>query len=631
MKAATGPVKLNAMKSIYLAVKGCDRSGDGSSGRPVATLARAVELARAAGPAARRIVAGGGVYTDTSVTLAAADAGLEIAAAPGAEPVFYGGVPVTGWRQERKGSKFWIAPLPGVCEGTVDFRALVVNGRLAPHARYPESGGIRHASDFPVRWMSTTKGGWERKPTAEELTTLRLVKGSLPDGLSARNAELTIFHSWDESLVGIKSWNRAKGVITFSTPSGHPPGAFGSWKEQARTFAVWNVREGMTRPGQWFLDRERGCVVYWPLAGESLRTVAAVAPTRTTVIRIAGTEEAPVGRVRLSGLTLGVTTTPLIAGGFGALKFEGALEAAYAPGLRLDGLTVRWAGGQGLRVMKSDGVRCTGLTVCEVGGCGAVFQGAGGVITGALIHHNGRIYPSALGLRVSGERWRVHHNTLHHTPYSAVNAGGKGLRFEHNRFHHIMEELVDGAAIYVFAAKRCVLRGNYTYDLRDEQVHAYYLDEQSADSLVEGNVAVGVPWPIHNHMAWGCTLRGNVCLYAGNMRITFPNCDRFLLERNVFSCGGELIFEPSYTGVSRLKANVFHSGAGHFRWAFHDRLPSLERNAGPVAALPTNEGSLVADPGCRCEEGRVTYANLDLAKKLGLPVLDVSGAGCGRE
>ncbi len=617
------------MQTIWLSATGCDSTGDGSRKRPVATLARAVELTRAAGAGKRRIAVETGVYADTSATLEAADSGLEITAAEGAAPVFHGGTPVTGWRRESRTSKFWIAPLPGVREGTRDFRALVVNDRFAQRARFPEHGGILHASTFPVRWMSTTKGGWERKPTHRELTTLRLVKGSLPSRLSIRNAELTIFHSWDESLVGIRSWDRAKGLITFSTPAGHPPGAFGDGKTQARTFAVWNVREGMTRPGQWYLDRERGCVVYWPLKGESLRQVTACAPTRTSVIRIAGSAEAPVRGVRLRGLTLGVTTTPLVAGGFGALKFEGALEATHAPGLRLDHLTVRWAGGQGVRVTASDGVHCNGLTVCEVGGCGAVFAGRRGVVSGALIRHNGRIYPSALGLRVGGDHWRIHHNTLHHCPYSAINAHGTGLSIEHNRFHHVMEELVDGAAIYVSSGKRCILRGNYTHDLRPEQVHAYYLDEQCADSLVEGNVAVGVPWPIHNHMAWRCVLRDNVCLHDGDMRLSFVACDRFRLARNVFACAGELIVHGSYTGVARLEANVFHSGAGCCRWAFHDLLPSRETNARPVALLPVNAGSVTADPGCRCDGGRVSYANRALARRLQLPALDVSGAGCG--
>ncbi len=406
---------------------------------------------------------------------------------------------MVGWRAEGGDSPCWVAGAPG----TGDFRALVVNERFAPRARYPESGAIRHESEFPVNWMSSTKGGWERKPTEEELTTLKLAPGSLPAELSEVNAELTIYHCWDESLVGIARWERERGLITFSTPAGHPPGAFGGWKEQARTFVVWNVREGMTRPGQWYLDRERGLLAYWPLPGERPEDTVAYAPMHTAVLRLAGTEAAPVRDVRISGLTVAVTTTPLKAGGFGAHLFEGAIEGEHAHGLRLEGITVRWAGGQGIRIHQSNGVRCVECSVDTVGAGGVILSGNDGVVRGTLIHHVGRIYPSALALHFHGERWHVQHNTLHHTPYSAVNAGGGNFRIEHNRFHHVMEELLDGAAIYIFAGKSCVLRGNYTYDVRDEQVHAYYLDEQCTDSLVEGNVAVGVPWPIHNHMAWG--------------------------------------------------------------------------------------------------------------------------------
>jgi len=349
------------------------------------------------------------------------------------------------------------------------------------------------------------------------------------------------------------------------------------------------------------------------------------------VLRLAGTETDPVRDVRISGVTFAVTTTPLIAGGFGALKFAGAVEGEYAHDLRLDRVTVRWTGGQGIRVMHSNNLRCTDCTVCHVGAGGLVFSGDNGVVSRTLIHHNGRTYPSAIALRIGGNRWRVRRNTLHHTPYSAVAAGGRDLRIEHNRFHHVMEQLVDGAAIYVFAGKSCVLRGNYTHDVRDEQAHAYYLDEQSEGSLVAGNVAIDVPWPLHNHMAWNCILRDNVCLNHGDLRITFPNSDQFTLQRNVFCCSGELVFEPSYTGVSVLRDNCCWSESGRVRWTFHNRLPSLEPNAGPTPLLPQNKGSVAADPGCRCVNGKILYTNRNLAERLGLRPLDVSGAGCGRD
>ena len=114
------------------------------------------------------------------------------------------------------------------------------------------------------------------------------------------------------------------------------------------------------------------------------------------------------------------------------------------------------------------------------------------------------------------------------------------------------------------------------------------------------------------------------------MRVSFPNCDGFDLDRNVLVCGGELAIEPSYTGIARLRRNVFFSRTGICRWVFHDRLPSLERNPGATPALPLNVGSIRVDPGCRFAGGRVSYADTALAVRLGLRELDVSRAGCGR-
>jgi hypothetical protein len=52
----------------------------------------------------------------------------------------------------------------------------------------PESGTFTHESVFDVRWLSSVGGGWERKPTQEELTTLRYAKAG---GTLARPARLS--------------------------------------------------------------------------------------------------------------------------------------------------------------------------------------------------------------------------------------------------------------------------------------------------------------------------------------------------------------------------------------------------------------------------------------------------------
>lgn len=613
--------------TIHLSISGHDSTGDGSKVRPVASLERAVSLSRETGQSRRRISVGDGIYFDTGVTLVAQDSGLEIVAAAGAKPVFLGGVAVSSWRPEDGCSSLWVADLSVYPDLPPDLRTLVVNDRMAKRARFPETGEILHASEFAVKWMSSTKGGWERPPTEEELLTLRIRPNSVPGDLSIENAELTIFHAWDDSMVGVRHWDREAGIMTFSTPAGHPPGSFG-WNDKMRSFVIWNVREGLTQPGQWYHDRARKRLVYWPLPNERIEELTVFAPTQTAVLRLNGTEEAPVSDIRLKGLTFGLTHTPLRAGGFGAVGFEGAIEGEHAHGLRLEQVTVRWAGGQGVRVYRSDNVRCSHCTVYDVGAGGIILSGDHGLVRESLIHHNGRIYPAALALRVVGHDWQVHHNTLHHTPYTAINATGSNLRFEHNRFHHVMEELVDGAAIYIFAGKSCRIRGNYTYAMRSEQVHAYYLDERSEDCVVEDNISVGVYWPLHNHMASNCILRRNVLLNDGSMVISLAHCAGFSLRQNVFACGGELSFRTACRGIHGFYKNALFSSLGRYNWSFENRLPSLETESGPIPVLLAGKDSLFADSGCCCEDGKVTYGNEALARQQGLRPLDLSNAGC---
>lgn len=227
-----------------------------ASGAGPEALAAALEASRKLQGRARRIVfEKGHHHLRQALALDARDSMLALEGAGAGATVLHGGVPVTGWRKD--GERFWVADLPGAKTGERDFRALVVEGRLCPRARLPREGRFEHESAFPVRWMSSAGGGWERKPTPAELTTLRYRAGDLGPWLSVRNAEVTIYHMWDESMVGLAGHDPATRALTFASPSAHPPGAFG-----VMTYAVWNVREGMTEPGRWYLDRDAGRVVY---------------------------------------------------------------------------------------------------------------------------------------------------------------------------------------------------------------------------------------------------------------------------------------------------------------------------------------------------------------------------------
>jgi len=565
---------------------------------PLTTLKAAVEAARRleAGAEKRIVLRQGDYYLDEPIVLDSRDSGLTIETAPKENATLHGGRILAGWRPE--GERFWSAPVEG------DFRVLVVNGRFSQRARLPETGRFTHLSEFPVQWMSTTGGGWQRKPTHEELTTLHFRPEDLPREIDLSRAELTVFHMWDESLVGVSSVNRKTHTITFANPAGHPPGAFA-----VKDYVVWNIPQGMKRPGQWYLDRSKGKVVYWPLAGEDMTKARAVAPTMESVIILKGTKENPLRNVALRGLSITETNTPLRAGGFGAGNYEGAVSVTSAENCKLTDLTIFNAGGQGIKAAEVKNLTVENCRVYDTGACGILARGAGLEIRNNQVFRVGVTSPSAIGLWIGGERGNVIHNEVHDTPYTAIAAGGQDHRIEKNRIYHAMQKLHDGAGIYITFCKRIALRGNWISDISDTGGYgasAYYLDEQAEDCVVEGNVSLRVNRPLHNHMAKNNAVRNNVFVVQGDAEITFIKSAGYTFEKNViYATGRTRIVNPE--GISSSADNVFFSGAGRIEGA----------PPGTVLADPL---FLNSEEGCRFHPDSPAHS-------LGIEPLEVCDAG----
>jgi hypothetical protein len=586
---------------------------------PFASLHAACRAARREGTDQPRqvIIQAGQYFLDEPMELDAGDAGLTIESPPGADVCLYGGRKVTGWKKD--GEKFYSVSLPGVKERTWDFRALVVNGRFCRRARLPEEGFFEHLSRFDVPWMSTTGGGWKRKPTSEELTTLKYHPDDIGPCLDVNNAEVTVYHMWDESMVGLKAIDAENRILTFAGRSGHPPGAFG-----VKKYVIWNVRDGMTEAGQWYLDRTAGKLVYWPLPGEDMAKAKVFAPTIESIIRIRGTRANPARDITIRNLTLSVTTTPLEAGGFGAGRFDGAISIAFAENCCLTGLEVVNVGGQGIKA-SGDGLRVERCHVHNAGACGIRCRGAKAVVTDNHIHDVGLTYPSAIALQGGGRDCLISHNEIRDCPYTAINCGGERNRIEHNLVYRAMLELHDGGGIYCFAGKDLVLRGNFIRDIVDTGGYgasAYYLDERSENCLVEGNLSVGIVRPSHNHMAKSNTIRNNVFISDTDTRITFPRSSGYTFEHNVICAKDEIVLENP-DAITTMQNNVLYSAKGKIQCR---RLKDYSR-VGDYS-FEEDSGDLTADPQIiEFEKGRVIFSANSPALKLGIKPIDVGGAG----
>lgn len=544
--------------TFFVAPKGKD-DWAGTKAQPLLTLEAARDAARKAGPGPHRIVVMPGDYFLTrALELTSQDNGLTIEALEAGKVTLYGGKLVTGWR--RDGDRFWCADLPGVKEGVWDFRALVVNGHMPERARFPATGTFLNQGTWNLRLLPAVGGFWERKPTQEELTTMPYDPKDLPESLDVKNAEVRMYHMWDESLVGVARNDLPRHALIFSSPAIWPAGALGIKK-----YIIFNTREGMTQPGQWYLDRTAGRIVYWPLAGEDMAQAKIIAPTLERILWIAGTAKSKVEKITIRGLTFQATTTPPKPASFGAGGLDAAVRIAHAQQCVLEGLEISNVGGLAILTQQFNDGRITQCHVHHVGACGVKIDGSDTLVSRNHIHHVGVYYPSAAVAMLGGRALRVCRNELHDSPYSGIIGGGKDHLFEENLIYRVMREMHDGAAIYG-NLNNCVIRRNIVRDVVESGkgfgVSAYYLDEGARDCVVEHNVSIGVGRPTHNHIARNIVVRDNVFIADQDMQLSFQRSANCSFERNTLIAPGRVtVGQPS--AVKVWKDNIlFCNGRG---------------------------------------------------------------------
>jgi hypothetical protein len=553
---------------------------------PGPTLPQALEQAKGQPNAVIRLKTGTYVVPQT-LRIGKEHAGLTIEAAPGAKPVLIGGVRVTGWKVE---PGLWVAPVSDAI-AKAGSRLLAVNGVMQPRSRWPETGHLEHENVFDVPWMSTTGGGWKRKPTDDELTTMRYRPGDVGNWVDPMSAEVTVVHMWDESCVGIAGINPETREIRFSSPTGHPPGAFG-----VKKYIVWNTERGLTKPGQWFLDRRAKRLVYRPFPGSELFGTVVHLATLDRIFSIEGASG-----VTVRGLKLTVTNVPLKSAGFGAGDYDGALMATDAPDLRIERIQVSDVAGTGIRTWNCPRLQIRHCQVNRTGAGGVRAEGEGARVLDNTVRDVGLQYPSAIGIWAGQKGTQIAHNLIADTSYSAMIAGGEGTVIESNRIARAMKVLHDGAGIYVGFTKNVTLRGNWISEIPDTGgygVSAYYLDEQAEDCLVEGNVSEGVVRPSQNHMARGNTLRNNLFLSDKELRLDFARCENYTLEQNVLACKGGIVFRLPKGGWKSFSGNLMDPGEGELgrKWLEQysesqtERLPLADGNRVQPLRVQANRG-----------------------------------------
>ncbi len=577
----------------------------------------------------------GAYFFEEKIQLTALDSGLTIKGSD--DTKLYGGKRILDWGP--KNDKWWSAKLPEICEGNWDFRMLIVNGRYADRARFPQKDYLIHETDFDVTWRSTYEGGFEREPTYEELTTLQFKKDDIPQTLVPENAEITVFHMWDESLVGVKNIDWENQLITFSNPSGWPPGAFAKHYNFDKRYIVWNTEEGLQKPGQWYLDRKNGELVYWPLADEDMGSIEIIAPILENLFVIGEDEGEVVHNISLTDMTISGTNAPLMSGAFGAKLFDGAISIRNARDCHLNNLSVVNVGAHGIKA-SGNNIKITSCSIHNAGAGAIRLTGSKALIHNNHIHHVGKTFLSAIALYVGAtdpnvaEEWEkgisyadctISHNELHDVPYAAICAGGKNLIIQKNLIYRAMQDLYDGAGIYITFCKNALVKNNFIKDIKDAPgagTSAYYLDEKAVDCQIIENIEIDVPRPSHNHIASNNVFRNNFFIIKGKGRFTLERCNEYIFEKNVMIAEDGLELYDT-KAIDSMKNNILFSGKGKLITKDLDTYNIIKEYE-----LPLDNNNINTDPLLETfEDGVIRFAENSPARGLGIKAIDISDAG----
>ncbi|QYM78619.1 right-handed parallel beta-helix repeat-containing protein [Horticoccus luteus] len=434
---------------IHVSPRG-DDGASGGAGAPVATLPRAMALARAARAAdagARiHILLADGIYRlaaplvlgreDTPAT-----GGVLSFESAGGRAIVSGGVPIRSWTRVASGEepagtaeaargKLWMASVPEALHGRA-FRTLYDEMERLPRARsarYLARGKHRGLADRLQKRdvIEFPAGSIKSWPNLDDVEIL-----SRPN------------HNWLVNYLSLASVDEAALTARTTLPATYTP---------TGEFWVENVIESLDTPGEWVLRRAEGRVYFWPRGAEPGPNI--VAPAVTTLVRVAGEEgcggapDEPVRGVEFVGLTFAHTDRDAWRGDDAGLQHDWAmwdkddacLRFRVAENCAVRDCIFEAAGGQGIRAdLYARALEIRGNTFRHLGAGGVLLCGygpgtrdvnGGDEIVDNEFHHLGELWwhAPAVFLWQSGGNL-VAHNYLHDLPYNGMVLDGVRPRY----------------------------------------------------------------------------------------------------------------------------------------------------------------------------------------------------------
>lgn len=291
-------------------------------------------------------------------------------------------------------------------------------------------------------------------------------------------------HDWSDEVLRIGAYDREKKLITLAAPH-HYGIAAGTWGASKRRFFAMNLLEELDTPGEWYLDRERKQLYFYPPS-----------------------------EIHHADITLATLTQPMV-------RIRGGQHIKFI------GLAFEYSHGDGLMLQNAEGIEIAGCRIANLAGGGISVEGRENVIRSCDLYHLGKsgislnggdrkaLTPArnlavnnhihhyglfqrtyAPGIGVGGCGQVASHNRIHDAPHNAFLYGGNEHLFEYNEVYRVVMETGDAGAFYTgrdWTSQGNILRHNYIHDLGGGDAGhvntmGVYLDDCDSGDTIEGNL-----------------------------------------------------------------------------------------------------------------------------------------------
>ncbi|HEX2971581.1 MAG TPA: right-handed parallel beta-helix repeat-containing protein [Tepidisphaeraceae bacterium] len=644
---------------FYVAPNGNDQwsgkhaapTADKSDG-PFATIQQAQKAARnlwAQHPESSRpvtVLVRGGTYSIREpLVFNQADCNTTYAAYGQEKPLITGGVVLSGFKSE---NGRWTLHLPEVQQGRWNFTQLWVNGQRRYRPRLPKNGYYTIADKLEPTAKNKDKGYDRFKYSDNDIRK---------DWANLSDVDVLAFQIWTMARMRIADIDEAAKVVTFTGPTRSTQ--WWSAIDKGKRFLVENVKEALSEPGEWYLDRKSGVLTYIPMPGESLESAQIIAPRAELLVRIEGkpAEKQWVSNLVFRGLAFAHNNwvTPAEGNNFSQAEvtLPGAITATGAINCAFEQCTISGIGPYAIELGAAcRNNRIDGCEMTDLAGGGIKIglmhmetpddQACGGnVVRDCRLAHGGRMHPAAHGIWIGHSAHNViEHNDIYDFYYTGISVGwswgySPSCGSHHNTlaYNHIYNigqgVLSDMGGIYTLGlAEGTILHHNLIH-----HIHAFdyggwgiYFDEGTTHQTAENNLVYRTKTGgFHQHYGKENIVRNNIFAFALKDQIQRTRNEphlSFTFERNiVYWNAGPLL------GIN-WKENNYKLDSNLYWRSDRQAIDFAGMTFAQWQAKGQDKNSLIADPlFVDPEHGNFAFKPGSPAEKIGFKPIDLSTVG----